>query len=258
MIDIHTHILPGVDDGSPDLETSLHQLRLMQAAGITEVFLTPHYLRPAYQNPLELITAKIAELKEAVSSEKIEIKLHRGAEIYLEADIIELIESEQLTLGGTEYVLVETNMTSFPTNFLQILYDLVRSGFKPILAHPERYLEIIIRPKLAEDIIHRNVYLQLNSGSLLGHFGSEIQKLAWKLVERGHAHFLASDNHCRFAEFNYHLAVDLIRKNLDDFTADLLSLHNPAKIFKAEQIDYFYVDSITENKKSFLSRLLGR
>jgi len=252
MIDIHTHILHGVDDGSPDLDISIEHLKLMQAVGITDVILTTHYLQPAFQNPVELITEKITELKEAVLKENININLHRGAEIYLEADIHKIIESEQLSLAGTKYVLVETNMTEFPTDLYQILYDLVKCGYKPILAHPERYMDVITNPSLVEDIIHKNVYMQINSSSLLGNYGNAIKKTAWRLLEKGHAHFLASDNHCRVPIYDHNIAVDLIRKNIDDYTAELLSKTNPAKIFTDENIDYVYVESIQHEKKGIL------
>lgn len=257
MIDIHTHVLHDVDDGSPDLATSIEHLKLMQAAGITDIFLTPHYLRPAFQNPPELIAKRIAELKETAKKEKIEINLHQGTEIYLEADIHKIIETKMLSMANTKYVLVETNMTEFPADLTHILYELVRNGFKPILAHPERYMNIILKPGIAEDFIHKNIYLQLNSGSLLGDYGSAIQKTAWHLLERGHAHFLASDNHCRVPAFNHHHAVNLIRKNIDDYTAELLTQTNPAKIFNDEKIEYFYVKSIQHEKKGFFSRFFN-
>ena len=254
MIDIHTHILHGVDDGSPELKISIEHLKLMQEAGITDVFLTSHFLRPAFQNPVELITKRIAELRDAAKKENINIKLHRGAEIYLDDGIHNIIESEQLSLADTKYLLVETNMTEFPADLYHILYELVRAGYKPILAHPERYMNVMMKPSIVEDIIHKNVYMQINSSSLLGHYGNSIQKTAWRLLEQGHAHFLASDNHCRVPIYDHNLAVNLIRKNIDDFTADLLTKTNPVKILTGEKIEYFYVKSIQQEKKGFFSR----
>jgi protein-tyrosine phosphatase len=257
MIDIHTHILPGVDDGSPDLETSLQHLRLMQQKGVTGVFLTSHYMRNMFDGDPETNRKIHFDLQNKVKENNIDIELYTGFEIFLEPGIHEKIAEQQLSLNGTKYVLVETNMSGFTSELSQILYDLVRTGWKPILAHPERYADFKHNPMIAEEFMHKNILLQINSGSLLGSYGKAIQKTAWFLIEKGYAHFLASDNHCKNGNYDLAIALDEIRNNIDDHTAKLLSVINPQKVLNNEPIEFFYVKEIREKKKGFFSRLFN-
>jgi len=257
MIDLHTHILPGVDDGSPDIDTSLQHLRMMQEHGVTGVFLTSHFMRNMFDGDPETNRNKHFELKKAVEEENIDIELYTGFEIFLEPGIHQKIDDQQLSLNGTKYILIETNMSGFTVELPQILYDLVRTGWKPILAHPERYSDIINDPMIAEDFMHKNILMQINAGSLLGEYGRASQNTAWFLIEKGFAHFLASDNHCKKPVYNLNDALDEIRNNFDEHTANLLSVENPQKVLNNEPIEFFYVKHIQEKKKGFFSRLFS-
>ncbi|MDO9576266.1 MAG: CpsB/CapC family capsule biosynthesis tyrosine phosphatase [Candidatus Cloacimonadales bacterium] len=257
MIDIHTHILPGVDDGSSDLQTTLQHLRLMLEKGVTGVFLTPHFMRNMFDGNPETIRKKFRELKKKVKAENIEIDLYPGFEIYLEPGIHQKIADHKLSLNGTKYILIETNMSGFTRELPQILYDLVHHGWKPILAHPERYSDIINDPLTAEELIHKNLLMQINAGSLLGDYGRAVQNAAWFLVENGFAHFLASDDHCKNPVFNLDIALNEIRENIDEHTANLLSVINPQKVINNEPIEYFYLKEIREKKRGFFSRLFN-
>lgn len=257
MIDIHTHILPAVDDGSPDLQTTLLHLRLMQEKGVTGVFLTPHFMRNMYEGNPGSIRRKFGELKEVIAAENIEIDIYPGYEIFLEPGIHQKIEENRLSLNGTKYLLVETNMSGFSRDLPQIFYDLVRNGWKPILAHPERYADVINDPAIAEDLIHKNLLLQINAGSLLGDYGKAVQNAAWFLIEKGFAHFLASDNHCKNPIYNLDLALAEIRENIDEHTAHLLTVHNPQQVLKNEPIEFFYVKEVSPRRKGFFARLFN-
>jgi protein-tyrosine phosphatase len=257
MIDLHTHILPGVDDGSRSLETSLEHLRLMQERGVTGVFLTPHFMRNMHEGNPQTIRRKFHELQKTILEEKIEINLYPGFEIFLETGIHEKIEANKLALNDTKYVLVETNMSGFTRELPQILYDLVRTGWKPILAHPERYADVIKDPSIAEDLIHKNVLMQINAGSLLGDYGRGTHSVAWYLIERGFAHFLASDNHCKRPEYKLDLAAEEIRTTIDEHTVQLLTVHNPQQVINNDPIEYFYVKEIRSKKKGFFARLFN-
>ncbi|MCK4956993.1 MAG: capsular biosynthesis protein [Candidatus Cloacimonetes bacterium] len=252
MIDIHTHILPEIDDGSRNIEESLLQLELMSRAGVTDIVCTPHYISNYYNNNRDIIEPKLAKLQAEADAQNINIKLHKGIEILLDSKSVEKIKQEEFNINGSKYVLVESEMRAFPADFKEILYNLVKSGYKPILAHPERYFDIIRNPSLAEDFMHRNVYMQINAGSLLNHYGKESRKVAWKLIENGWAHFIASDNHCRFDEYILPTAIEQIRNEIDDYTANLLSKGNPSKMLNNEQINMFYVSEFSKEKNKSL------
>jgi protein-tyrosine phosphatase len=249
MIDIHTHILPGIDDGSEGLGQSLDQLKMMQSAGVSDVILTPHYITNYYENTPEKISAAYQKLTAAAKEAGISLRLHQGAEILLDSRSTPKIIAENFTINQTKYILVESEMSTFPADLKQLLYDLVRHGFKPILAHPERYGDIKKNPTLIEDLMYRNVYMQINAGSLLDHYGKDSRKLAWQFIQNGWVHFIASDNHCRQASYIMPQAIDLIRKNIDDYTADLLSKTNPQRLLDNQNIEMFYLSQTEQTKR---------
>jgi len=254
MIDIHTHILPGCDDGSPDMETSLKKIRKMAEVGIDGIVLTPHFIRNQYHNTFDVITRKSKELKNQLKREKIPVEIFQASEVYLDGNIKKDIESEKLVITDTNYVLVETNLTGFPSNLFDILYELVKSGYRPILAHPERYADIINDPSSAEDLVHRDIYLQLNAGSLIGHHGSSVKSTAWYLLQKGFAHFLASDDHCKSEDYSLPAAMEEIRKQIDDYTVKLFTEINPKKMLNNEKIDFFYLENTEDAPKGLLNR----
>ncbi len=242
MIDIHTHILPDCDDGSPDVETSVKNLKMMQDAGVTDVVLTPHFLRNLYHNSADIIDNRFDLLQKAVLKENLNIDLHKAAEVYLDSKIIDDIEKENFFIGNTKYILVETGMTSFPDDLYEILYHLVRKGYRPIMAHPERYNNIIRNIGVAEDLMFRNVYLQLNAGSFIGNNGKQVQDTAWQMLENGFAHFLASDNHCQSDEYVLPKAIAEINNEFDESLTTLLTEINPKKMLNNEKIEFFYME----------------
>ncbi len=254
MIDIHTHILPEIDDGSENIETSIEQLKLMQEVGVEGVVCTPHFLRNNWHNTADIISEKFELLQNAISENNINIKLYQAAEVYLDEKSLQTIKEENFNIAGTKYVLVETSMQEFPANLYEILFQLVKDGFSPILAHPERYSTICNNIELAEEMMHKNVYLQLNAGSFLGYYGKHIRKTAWKMLERGYVHFVASDNHCKHNEYPLPLVYDVISKKIDRHTADLLTKTNPIKMLNNEKIEYFYVDFFETQDNSFIGK----
>ena len=116
-------------------------------------------------------------------------------------------------------------------------------------------MDIISHPDLAEELLYKNVYLQINAGSLFGNYGKSVQKTAWFLVENGFAHFLASDDHCHRPEYVLPEAWKMISRNIDDHTAKLLTEINPQKMIDNQSIEFFYVTKIVEEKTGFFSKL---
>jgi len=255
MIDIHTHILHNCDDGSDSLELSIEQITNMISKGVTDIVLTPHYMNSYVQTDAKVINKQFKEISKATANMK--INLHKGGEIFLNPGIEDKIDKE-LCIGDTSYILVETNMGEFTPDIYEILFKLVRKGLRPILAHPERYNYIINDPNMAEDFLHRNVYLQVNAGSVLGFYGSKIAKTAWYLIDNGFAHFVASDNHCKIDEYILPAAIEAIRNNIDDYTAELLTEINPQKMLNNEKIKYFYLEKQPIEKKGFFEKILKK
>lgn len=259
MIDIHNHILPELDDGSPDIETTEEYFKLIKEAGITDIVFTPHYMPGFYENTrskIEQSFQSVAQLKNDIIPE---VNTFCSAEVYLNGEgIISDIVNEKLFLNNTNYVLVENNLNGFTEDLINLLYQLVRKGYKPILAHPERYKDIRRDITKVEDFMNRDVYMQINTGSLLGGYGDNVQKIAFELIDRGWAHFLGSDCHCHSGVYDYPLAVEAIRQEFDEQTANYLSKIFPKKMLNNENVPMFYmIRRELPKKKSFFDKLFN-
>jgi protein-tyrosine phosphatase len=260
MIDIHCHLLPNIDDGSDDLGKSVQQLRQMEECGVSEVYLTSHYFRGHYHYPRAEYDAKLSVLREEAQKAGLKIKLHSGFEVFIQPGIIEDIKEKSLTLGDSNYVLIESELNGLPTDFYQNVFPLLRAGYKPILAHSERYVSIMKKASKARELVDRDIYIQTNAGSLLGHYGEKVRQTAWTLINNGWTHFVASDDHVRMDYGVFIEARDLITERIDERTSNLLCHKYPASISKREKIPYSYVIVHKTHHKqhgSWLRRLLG-
>ncbi|MEA1973818.1 MAG: CpsB/CapC family capsule biosynthesis tyrosine phosphatase [Candidatus Cloacimonadota bacterium] len=263
MIDIHTHILPNIDDGSDSVELSIKQLRIMAEAGVTSVVFTPHFYKGIYNNNSQTISFALNKLKTEMLNQDFEMELVTGAECYLINDLYKNVQQENLNIENTKFVLVETSLAAI--NFDQLIYQeffkLLKKGYKPIFAHPERYHQIINDPEFVREIIFKDVYIQVNAGSLFGYYGKDVEKAAWYLVENGLVHFVASDNHCIDEEYPLLAAKQIIAEKIDDFTANLLFEVNPKKMLNNQKIEYFYVDEVFKSEtffQKFIKRVFSK
>ena len=192
MIDIHTHIIPEVDDGSPDTENSLILLREMVKQGVTAVICTPHYRKP-YLKTVEEITARFNEFK-AVAENELPVKLFLGQEIYCaRGEYKELISSGKvMPLNGGKFILLEFDFDVY-ADIADIVYEVKALGYIPIVAHIERY------SYMTDDDVYEikkvGGLIQVNASSVVGHVGRHIKKTVKKLFRNGFVDFVASDIH---------------------------------------------------------------
>lgn len=197
MIDLHTHILAGVDDGSRSLEESLAILSSMEEKGVKKVTATSHY--PLYKDKsyLELIQEKITILRKKAREKNLEIEILSGSEIMISQNTAEELYNDQLlTLNDTDYILLETRLNKLPSYFETLIHDIRAMGFQIIIAHPERYTYIQKDyEKVYRWLEKFELKLMLNSSSLLGKHGSKAQETAETLLELGLVHLMASDTH---------------------------------------------------------------
>ncbi len=263
MIDIHCHIIPDIDDGSKSMEKSVQQLKEMQAGGITHVFLTSHYFRGHYHYSREEYNRKFSALVENAREQGVKMELIPGFEVFLQHGIEEDVLQHNLTLGDSSYVLVETELNGLPTDFYDNLYKLLRKGFKPILAHAERYVSLMNKPSRVEELIEKNLYIQINAGSLLGQYGRNVMNTAWKMIDKGWAHFVGSDDHVRGKYTTFFQAKDTITEAFDTFTANLLFVNNSTAVLNNKSIEYKYLLKTLKprhrkHRRSFFSRIFGK
>lgn len=196
VIDIHNHILPGVDDGAKSLAEALAMARIAERDGIQVVVTTPHHF-PAEGGPVvQQARTRVAELQANVQGQGLSLALETGQEIMAAPEVPQrLQEGDAVPLAGTRYLLVEPPFTSYPPYVEEVLFQLQLRGYAPILAHPERCAGIQENPEIVERLVERGVLMQVNTGSLLGHYGLESEKTARALLERNLVHVLATDAH---------------------------------------------------------------
>ena len=177
MIDIHTHLIPGVDDGSKSIEDTMEIFKEAKKAGFTDIILTSHYLIDYYETkPEELISWK-DKLQETLENEDIKLKLHSGMEVYISQELNKLIKEKSiLSLADSRYILIELPMSTSIKYLDYILYFLESIGMKLVLAHPERYKDVQKNHKLVEEYIEKGCLIQCNYGSILGQYGNDAKK----------------------------------------------------------------------------------
>jgi len=242
VIDLHTHILPNVDDGSDSLDKSIEHLQVISDLGVEKVFLTPHYMLGKFANNKEDVTRQFEILKEEASKFMIRTELVLGAEVYCDETLLEQMKAEKLTLGDSNYILFETSLNDISDNSKQFIYELQMSKYRPILAHPERYSYVHAHPNIVKEFMNRDVLIQVNASSLLGYHGRKVKEIAWRLLYKGYAHFVASDDHCRHSDYILKKAFYKVADKIDENTAELLFYTNPLKVYNNEDIQTFYVE----------------
>lgn len=196
MIDLHTHILPGIDDGARTLDDALEMARALVADGVTTVAATPH-VRDDYPTSADVMLRAVDELRGALEAAGIPLILLPGAELAVDR-IPRLDENElrRLTLAGSDqYVLVETPYYGWSPELAEQLLELRLAGFTPVLAHPERNAHVQGAPSLLVPLVHGGTLIQVTAASLEGRLGAASRQTAFHLVETGLAHILASDAH---------------------------------------------------------------
>jgi len=228
MIDMHSHILPGVDDGAESYQDSIRMLAIAAEDGITDIIATPHYIHHEINNTYSLIKNKCDQLFQAVKENSINIRIYPGSEIFICMEMVRLIKEGQVaTLNHSEYVLLELPMKYIPAYAYDVIYRLKLEGYTPIIAHPERYDYIIHDASILYNMIKRGALAQMNAGSLTGMYGKNIKQTAWRLLRHGLIHFISTDahschgriprlNHCRRIveeEMGSHWAYVLFQSN---------------------------------------------
>jgi tyrosine-protein phosphatase YwqE len=193
---MHSHFIPGIDDGSQSMEESLALIRSMAALGFRKLVTTPHIMSDSFRNTSEGIREGLQKVKEKLSAESINIELEAAAEYYLDDAFIGLLErGDLLTFGKEKYLLLEVSYINYPENFNNMIFNILVKGYTPVLAHPERYPFWSLKFEEYRRMKDMGLLLQLNITSLSGYYGPEIKRTAEKLAAHNLIDFLGSDAH---------------------------------------------------------------
>ena len=191
--DIHSHFIPGIDDGSPDMETTINLFQEMQKLGFSKVITTPHVMSDFYKNSSETILKGLEAVRSQLKVQNINIEIDAAAEYYIDYDFEQKIGNENFLTFGTNYILVELSFVEAPKNLFDIIFKLQLENYKVVLAHPERYH--YFQMKDYEEFVNRGVLLQINCLSLIGYYSPQIQNKIQDLIAQNMVSFLGTDCH---------------------------------------------------------------
>jgi protein-tyrosine phosphatase len=232
LIDLHSHLLPGIDDGSKDLAMSLAMARMAATDGISTIACTPHILPGVYNNSGPGIRRAIGRLAESIAAASIPITLVAGADVHIAPDLdVQLRDGRALTLHNSRYLLLEPPHHVLPPRLEDLIFGLQAAGYFPILTHPERLSWVEGHYDLIRRLVSSSVLMQITAGSVMGRFGRRPRYWAERMLDEGICHLLATDAHNaeqrapRMAD-----ARDFVAQRLGDDEAINLVLRRPQGI----------------------------
>ncbi|MFB8422106.1 tyrosine-protein phosphatase [Priestia megaterium] len=240
MIDIHSHILPGIDDGAQVLEDSLDMARQAVSEGIHTLIATPHHQNGKYINEKSSIIQRVDQLNAELEKQKIPLIILPGQESRIYGELVEdYIEGKVLTLNDNhKYVFIEFPSSQVPRYAEQLLFDVQSEGLTPIIVHPERNSKLLENPDLLYNFVNKGALTQVTAGSVTGRFGKKIKKFSFDLINANLTHVIASDAHnVSGRNFLMAEAMDVIRKEygmdmIEQFYSNALAITDGAVCFK--------------------------
>lgn len=214
VIDMHSHILPGIDDGPQTIEKSLNMAEDAWSQGIKKVVASPHHMNGQFQNTREKIIEHVKVFSELLEAHQIPLEIYPGQEVRIYDELLEDLDNNKLmTVNDSRYLLLELPYDYVPRRTLRIIDDLLVKGIVPIIVHPERNKEIRDDFDIIFEMVLMGALTQVTTGSLLGMFGKEVEKFSWQLIDGNLAHMIATDSHDdRIRYFDLREAYELIER----------------------------------------------
>lgn len=258
MIDLHNHILPGCDDGSKSFDMSIEMLQEAQRQGITCVVNTVHFQHPKLyekNTDFDYICSVRDELQQKIIENDIDISIHLGAEVFFNFNLLDILNNKLTTFCNMKYMLIEFQTFQFPVGFEKHLYELAISGITPIIAHPERYKSVQNNFHIIEKLINSGCLMQLDAGSIIGHFGENCRLTAKKMILSNMFHIMGSDAHNnRKRNFCLSEALENVYKLIGN-DSEILVNDNPQKVIEGKKIEVSELKIEKEKKISLYERV---
>lgn len=252
MIDIHSHILYGCDDGAKSIEQSIEMIKTAQIVGITDIFCTPHYMEDGYKIDKDMFSQKLDILRRKLQEENIDVNLYSGNEVFVFPNIVQSFDSKINSLNGSRYVLMELPLIENVNYLDDVLYELLSSGKVPIIAHPERYLKVQKDFSAVKKLIDNGALLQINANSLVGRYGKDAEKVAVKLCKSNMVHFVASDAHSVGGYKLLNKSLECLKKFVSEDKFRKITYENQRRVALDQDID---VTEYVEQKKHCFFRM---
>jgi protein-tyrosine phosphatase len=232
MIDLHSHFLPGIDDGAKTIEDSVNILNELASQGVTDVVATPHYVEETiYTSTRQRNWELLHAVRARAAAAGININLHLGNEIYINNNTIELLRAGMISpLGNSIYLLVELSLSGKYPNYEGILDELVRAGYKVVLAHPERYATVQENFEILRPLAEMGVLFQCNLGSIIGQYGKNAKKTVRRMIKENMIFAFGSDIHHTRGTDDILLAQKKLAKYYSETDLNKVLYENPRKI----------------------------
>ena len=195
MIDLHSHVLPGIDDGAPDLATAIAMARMAAEDGTRVLACTPHVKRGTWDNEASDIARRVRELQGEIDRAGVRLHLVAGGDIHVSPDLHRTLGQAVPTLGGTRYFLYEPPFQIPPPNLLDHTLRIIEAGFVPVITHPERLAWVAERYETFDALNRAGCLVQITAGAVTGRFGRTVEALAMRMFEEGRVDIVASDAH---------------------------------------------------------------
>lgn len=239
MIDIHTHILPNIDDGARSIEETFNLIKEAKNAGFDAIVLTAHYKEGYYETDTPEREVWVNAIYENLQAKNIDVQLYLGNEIFLSENMIKFLEDGKAsTINDTSYVLFETPLDEEPFELYEMVDEMKKDKIVPILAHPERCAYIQKEPEILYDLIQKGVLMQASYGSLIGEYGRKTQFFVKKLLENNMIHLLGSDVHRQNTIYpKIPQAISELKECIGEEKLSQLTTNNPKLVLNNKRID---------------------
>ena len=196
QVDMHSHLIPGIDDGSQSMDETIAMLAKLESLGIKKVITTPHIMSDFYKNTPEIILGGLAEVRKTAKDLNLNIEIEAAAEYYFDETLMDrLKKKEKLLTFGDNHILFEFSFNVEPPQIEELFFELLSQNYKPILAHFERYKFLFDKPEKAIEWREKGIEIQLNYNSLFGHYGPDVQKQAKYIVDNNLVDYVSTDCH---------------------------------------------------------------
>lgn len=238
MIDVHSHIIPKIDDGSSSFEESYEMFEKAVEAGFTDIIATSHYIEGYYEVDSIKRHAVVEAMNKVIKEKNLQIKIHTGSEIYITPNIVKLIkEKKASTLADSRYVLFELPMNSMVNYLNEVIFEIKANGLIPVIAHPERYSYVQKEPNFVVELVKNGVLFQGNFASISGYYGGKAKKTLIKLLKANAIHLLGSDSHNSKKYNDISNGIKNLEKIISHSKLEELTLINPKNILENKEIN---------------------
>lgn len=253
MVDLHCHLLPGIDDGSKSMEISLRMAREATENGVTHALLTPHHMNGHYINHKQDVIRRTKEFQEQINAHNIPLTVFPGQEVRINGQLLEALDKDDILFADTagKYMMLEFPDDDVPHYTNQMIFDLQQRGIIPVIVHPERNTKIMAEPDLIYQLLEKGCLSQITASSYVGTFGKKVENFSRQLIEAGQGYIFASDAHdLPGRKYEMRQAFEKLRHEFGQELVDQYQ-HNARSIINGENVPLNDLQMIRKKGKHF-------